>query len=297
MPKIGLALSGGGAKGLAHIGVLQALEELNIQVDIITGASAGGVLGAMYAAGLGVDRIEACARALGLPILAARERSHLGLFGKDKVVDWLRSVLGNVTFDQLPRGLAVVAVDLESGTEVILNSGQVIEALLATSAYPGVFAPVVREGRYLVDGGALNNVPFDVARHLGADYVIASNVTAHRSPLFQYPQLTGSRAESLIRQIMARSGTANIWAVVDRTIAIMQDGYVQDKLAKCPPDVMLCPEVGHVGLFDLHHLDSCMAAGMAAVRAHEAELISLRDQAAKPPKPPSLWERLRWPFS
>ncbi len=88
------------------------------------------------------------------------------------------------------------------------------------------------------------------------------------------------------------------WEIVDRTLAIMLDGHVRDKLADCPPDVMICPEVGHVGLFDVSQLDSCMVAGRAAVHAHEAELASLRDRAAQPlysaaPSPPSLWMRLR----
>jgi NTE family protein len=188
--------------------------------------------------------------------------------------------------------LAVVAVDLESGTEVILDSGRVIDALLATSAFPGVFAPVVLNGHYLIDGGALNNVPFDVARHLGADYVIACNVTAHRSPLFETPPVTGNSAESFIRQLLSRSRAATLWAVVDRTIAIMQDGHVQDKMTVCPPDVMLCPEIGHVGLFDLHQFDSCLEAGMAAVHEHEAELDGWREKTAQPPESPSVWEKL-----
>jgi NTE family protein len=298
MSKIGLALGGGGAKGFAHIGVIRALEEMNIRAEIITGTSMGGLLGAMYAAGLSADRIEAIVRSTGLTILAAREPSRLGLFGKSKIKRVLQDVLGDVTFDRLDRKLAMVAVDLESEAEVILDSGRVVDAVLATTAFPGVFAPQVLGGRYLIDGGALNNVPFDVARQMGADWVIASNVSAHRGPVFQNPLLTGSGAESWVRQLLLRSGAMTPWEVVERTLAIMLDGRLQDKLAACPPDVMLCPEVGHVGLFDVGQLDSCLAAGRAAVRAHEAELAGLRDRAAQPPSlysapPLSLWMRLR----
>jgi NTE family protein len=293
MSKIGLALGGGGAKGLAHIGVIRALEEMDIRADIVTGTSMGGVIGAMYAAGLAVDRIEAIARGTGLTVFSAREPSHLGMFGKAKIKRLLHDVLGDVTFDQLPRKLAVVAVDLESEAEVILDSGPVVDAVLATAAFPGVFAPEVRNGHYLIDGGALNNVPFDVARQLGADWVIACNVSAHRGPLFHERSVTGTPAESFMRQLLFRAGAMTVWEVVDRTIAIMQDGHVQDKLAACPPDVMICPEVGYVGLFDVRQLDSCLAAGSAAVRACEAELTSLRDRAVRPPSPPSVWARLR----
>jgi NTE family protein len=293
MFKIGLTLGGGGAKGFAHVGVIRVLEELNIRADIITGTSMGGAIGAMYAAGLGADRIEAIVRGMGLTILSVREPSHLGMFGKTKIKRLLRDVLGDATFDQLPRKLAVVAVDLESETEVILDSGSVADAVLATTAFPGLFAPEVRDGRYLIDGGALNNVPFDVARNLGADWVIACNVSAHRGPLFHEASLTGMRAESFARQLLLRAGAMTVWEVVDRTVAIMQDGHVRDKLAACPPDVMLCPEVGHIGLFDVRQLDSCVAAGVSAARAREAELIELRDKAARPPQPPSMWARLR----
>ena len=147
MSKIGLALGGGGAKGFAHIGVIRALEEMNIRAEIITGTSMGGLIGAMYAAGLHVDRIEAIVRGTGLTILAAREPSHLGLFGKTKIKRVLQDVLGDATFDRLDRKLAMVAVDLESEAEVILDSGRVVDAVLATTAFPGVFAPEVVDGR------------------------------------------------------------------------------------------------------------------------------------------------------
>jgi NTE family protein len=292
MSTIGLALGGGGAKGFAHVGVLRALEQLDIKADLVVGTSMGGIIGAMYAAGLSVDRIETRLRATGLTVLASREKSHLGLLGRDKVVRWLREVVDDVTFEQLARKLAVVAVDLESEAEVILDSGPVVDALLATSAFPGVFAPVRYGGRYLIDGGALNNVPFDVARHLGADKVIACSVSFHRHSLFQNEALLG-KPESFVRQLASRGGVANIWAVVERTLTIMQDEHLNRKLAECPPDVLLCPEVGHVGLFDVHQYDACLAAGMAAVYAHEAELIALRDEVVRPPRPPTFWQKLR----
>jgi len=301
MHKIGLALGGGGAKGFAHIGVLRALEQLGIYADIITGTSMGGIVGGLYAAGLSVDRIESVMRATGFTVLAAREPSHLGMFGKAKLIQALRNVLGRVTFEQLPRKLAVVAADLEAEAEVILDTGDVVEALLATSAFPGLFAPERRDGRYLIDGGVLNNVPFDVARHLGADYVIACNVSSHRGPLFHDPPPTGGPARSLVRQLLLRSGTATLWEVVERTVSIMQDQSLKERLAVCPPDVMLCPEVGHVTLFGLSQLDCCLEAGLAAVRTHETELVRLRDEAAHIPAPEmadtpassSIWTNLR----
>ena len=301
MHKIGLALGGGGAKGFAHMGILRALEQLGIYADIITGTSMGGIIGGLYAAGLSVDRIESVMRATGFTVLAAREPSHLGLFGKAKLIQALRNVLGSVTFEQLPRKFAVVAADLEAEAEVILDTGDVVEALLATSAFPGLFAPECRDGRYLIDGGVLNNVPFDVARHLGADYVIACNVSSHRGPLFHDPPPTGGPAQSLVRQLLLRSGTETLWEVVERTLSVMQDQILREKLAACPPDVMLCPEVGHVTLFGVRQLDCCLEAGQATVYAHATELVRLREEAARSPVPEmirtpnvsSIWSNLR----
>jgi NTE family protein len=281
MSKIGLALGGGGAKGFAHIGVLRALEELRIFPDILSGTSMGGVVAAFYAAGMSVARIEASLRATGLTVFAARDPSHLGLMGRGKLIAWLRGLLGDVTFDQLPHKLAMMAVDLEAGTEVILDTGRVMDAVLVTTAFPGLFAPVERDGRYLIDGGALNNVPFDVARQMGAEYVIASDVLSHRVPLFQNPTSAVRPVESLVHQLLFHSGAQSLWEVVDRTITIMQEGHVKDKMRTCPPDVMVCPEVGHIALFDVRQFEVCLAAGEAAVRAREVELALLRARAMR----------------
>ncbi len=275
--KIGLALGGGGAKGFAHIGVLRALEALGIYTDILVGTSMGGVIAGLYAAGLSVDGIEEVVHRTSMNVLAALERSNRGLFGKAKLRRLLHGVLGEVTFDQLPRKLAVMAVDLDGMCEVMLDSGPVLDALLVTSSFPGLFAPECRDGRYLIDGGALNNVPFDVARRLGADRVIACNVTEHCVPLFQPQTAQESGADTLVKTFMLRTGTAGIWEVIDRTIMIMQHQRFVDKLEKCPPDVMICPEVGSVALFEVNRVHECIDAGVAAVKAHEQELIALRD--------------------
>lgn len=281
MSNIGLALGGGGAKGFAHIGVLRALEELAIFPDILSGTSMGGVVAALYATGMSVERIEASLRATGLTVFAAREPSRLGLMGRGKIIAWLGGLLGDVTFEQLPHKLAMMAVDLEAGTEVVLDTGRVVDAVLATTAFPGLFAPVERDGRYLIDGGALNNVPFDVARQMGAEYVIASDVMSHRVPLFQKPTSTVRPVESLVHRLLFHSGAEALWEVIDRTITIMQEGHVKDKMRTCPPDVMVCPNVGHIALFDVRQFEACLAAGEAAVRAHEVELASLRARAMR----------------
>ncbi|RLF31312.1 MAG: hypothetical protein DRN07_07465, partial [Thermoplasmata archaeon] len=156
---MGLALSGGGARGLAHIGVLKVLEREDIPVDFLAGTSMGGIIAAAYAAGLSIEYIEKEALRMGrlrnLITLMDRSLPRLGLFEGQKVQEYLAGHLGDITFDELKIPLALVAVDLETGEEVVLRKGRVVDAVRATISLPGVFAPYRLDGRLLVDGGVL----------------------------------------------------------------------------------------------------------------------------------------------
>ncbi|HID87294.1 MAG TPA: hypothetical protein EYP55_07930, partial [Anaerolineae bacterium] len=158
-PKVGLALSGGGARGLAHIGVLNVLEREGIPVDLLAGTSMGGVIAAGYAAGLSPEFMEQEALRMGqlrkLVGLFDLTLPKAGLVEGRKIEAYLAQHLGEMTFDDLRIPLVLVAVDLVTGEEVILKSGSVIEAVRATISLPGVFAPVRMDGRLLVDGGIL----------------------------------------------------------------------------------------------------------------------------------------------
>lgn len=181
-PVVGLALSGGGARGLAHIGVLKVLEREGIPIDCLAGSSMGGIIAAAYSAGVTVAELEKEA----LRMAKLRELMKLvdplpprrGLLAGKRLRAYLsRFVDPSLTFRNLHLPLALTAVDLLSGEEIRLDEGLVIEALLATCAFPGVLPPVASNGHWLVDGGLLNNLPVDVVRNLGAEIVIASNVT------------------------------------------------------------------------------------------------------------------------
>ena len=179
-PIVGLALSGGGARGLAHIGVLKVLDREGIPVDLLAGTSAGGVVAALRALGMSPGEMEERGFWLGrwrnLVQLVDRADSRMGLFSAQKVADLLHRHFGDKTFADLDIPLALVAVDLETGEEVVLQEGLVLDGLRATTAYPGVFEPVRIGERLLVDGGVLNNLPCDVARSMGADVVIAVDI-------------------------------------------------------------------------------------------------------------------------
>jgi NTE family protein len=177
--RIGLALSGGATRGAAHIGVLQVLEREGIHPDLITGTSAGAIVGAAYASGMTPEEISLLFHQLSWSTLANISlRNHLGLFNTSPMEEFIESNIGPRTFNDLPIPLAVVACDISTGERVILNQGSVSRAVRASSAVPGLFAPVEIEDRMLVDGGVVDNLPVALAYDMGADYVIGVDIAS-----------------------------------------------------------------------------------------------------------------------
>jgi NTE family protein len=180
---LGLALGGGGARGLAHIGVLKVLEGEGICPDMLSGTSMGGIIAALFASGLSAREIEKEVREAGKPgsmvkMLDSDITNLDHIFGAESIQKYFTEVLGSkVLFSELRMPLALAAVDILSAREVVLQEGSLIEAINATMALPGVMEPVVRDGMRLVDGGSLNNVPADLVRSMGAEVVIAVDVS------------------------------------------------------------------------------------------------------------------------
>jgi NTE family protein len=188
--RMGLVLSGGGARGFAHIGVLKVLEEAHIQVDVIAGTSMGAILGALYAAGYKAEAIYDLA-------LSTSWRDVLdfslqaGLIKGDKLHQFLAAHLPR-DFASLKKPLAVATTDIESGEEVLLTEGDLITAIRASSCYPGAFEPIQFRGRTLADGGIVNNLPVEAATFLHANYTIASDATPPRRAEYIDPHEEGS---------------------------------------------------------------------------------------------------------
>lgn len=293
-PKIGLALSSGGAKGIAHVGVLKVLEEAQIPVHVLAGTSMGGIVAAACAAGRTAAEIEQIFRSLRLLDVVQRDRTGLGLFSQGKIAARLREMLGgDLTFDQLELPLALVAVDIETGEEVIIREGSVVEGLLATSAVPVIFPPARWQGRLLVDGAVLNLVPFDVARRMGADRVIAvyarhdlSGEIGSESP----PDRRG--AEAVIRMLLRRSRWAPLVEVAERSNSIMSRKLVEQRMQQSPPDLMIEVMLEGVGLFDLDQIDVALEAGEASARQRLPELLDLCDTSL-PKRLAYGWRKLR----
>ena len=267
--KLGLTLGGGGARGAAHIGVLMELERLGVQPDLITGTSMGGLVGGLVAAGLGAAEQNAFFQAIMRQRIYSRPGRRFSLIGNRKLEKLLEQMIGRPTFADLKIPLAVGAVDLVRRREVVLGEGDVISALLATAAFPVLLPPVEREGLTLIDGGVLNNLPFDVARARGATCVIAVELTNTAPYGTRAPRPEGRDWLALAMSFTQRQP---LWQVLSTVTDIITTQSINTRLALSPPDVLIQPALGTIGLFDFYRLEEGIAAGRAAVLAVEPAL-------------------------
>lgn len=178
-PGIGLALGGGAALGLAHVGVLAALRDADIRITQLSGTSAGAVVAALHAFGVGPDRIHDVLAPLTWRSLSRHSRSRLGLRSNEPLGDTLRQELGDASIENAAIPLAIVAADIHTGERVVLTSGPVDGAVRASTAIPGIFTPVRLGDRLLVDGGVVENVPVQPLRRMGSDVVVAVMLGSH----------------------------------------------------------------------------------------------------------------------
>jgi len=262
-PCIGLALSGGGPRGLAHIGVLRVLEREGIPVDVLAGTSMGGIIAAGYAAGLSTEDLEkearTTARVRRLLRLIDPRLPEAGIIRGQRIQAYFEEILGPVTFEDLKIRLALVAVDLNAQSEVILTEGSLSLALRATISVPGLITPVEIDGQRLVDGGVLDNLPVDAAQHLGADIVIAVDVESD--------PCRGAEAR-LNEYGMLPNGLASTLAIVDEVSQLMMRTIKENNLQRNPPHVLIRPVPPKgVNLF----------AGYSRIR----ELIQIGEHAAE----------------
>jgi NTE family protein len=258
MPKkrVGLALGGGGAKGLAHIGVLEVLQGEGIPIDMIAGTSMGGMVGAFCA--LGKDCRLMKETALKINVMKMLSLADLalpksGLFGGKAVIGLLHKVMGrDVSFDELPIPLSLVATDINTGEEVVINQGSVLEGVRATISIPGIFTVAKRQGRYLVDGGLVNPVPFSVVKVMGADFIIAVNVMND----------LGSRLRRAKKD--SRPKEPNMVNVLLQTLYI--GGYVIARTSALGADIVINPDTSQTGPGDFHRARECIEQGEIAAR-------------------------------
>jgi|TARA_B110001452_G_scaffold231789_1_gene208790 NTE family protein len=175
---IGLALGGGAAKGVAHIGVLKALEDANIEVDCIAGTSVGAMIAALYAFKVDVETIGSLARRLTMSKVTSFKLNKTGFFSTESLRELMLEYVGDVAIEDAAIPLSIVATDINSGEEIILTSGSVVDAVCASAAIPGIYIPVEINGRTLVDGGLVQNVPIEALQTAGAGVTIASHLNS-----------------------------------------------------------------------------------------------------------------------
>lgn len=273
--KIGLALGGGGARGGAHLGALYELRELGIEPDLIAGTSIGGIIGAFLAYGIEFEAIEAFLHGLSLSTLfTLASSSQPSLIGSKKGEAMLVKIFGEATFADLKIPLAVVAVDLISRRDVIVRDGSLITALMATSAIPVIAPPVDYHGMKLIDGGVLNNVPFDVARMNGATHVIAIDLS-ESAPYGTPSDGPVPTASGLVGRIVAATQRRPMFQVASTLSDILTNNGVLARMAIYPPDLLIQPDLGTIGLFDFHRADEAIEAGRKAVRQVADQLVKL----------------------
>jgi len=184
--KIGLALGGGAALGAAHIGVLKAIDELNIKISFISGNSIGAFVAALYAFGISWQEMENIATKMHWFDISKLSLSKYSLLSNKKLGKIIYDKIGDVEFEQAKIPLAIVAGNLNSGNKVVFDKGKVVDAVIASTAIPGVFKPMIINNEFLVDGGVVENVPVSLLKPLGAKYTIAVNLSAKRA--FQKPE-------------------------------------------------------------------------------------------------------------
>ena len=298
--KVGVVLGAGAARGWAHIGAMQELDALGLKPDVVVGSSIGSLVGGCYAAGR-LEMLEGFARSLTRRrVLGFLDFSFTGsgLIGGERLRARLEAALGGLQIEDLPIRFAGVATEIGDGHEIWLRRGSLVEAIRASYALPGVFDPVKIDGRWLFDGAIVNPVPVSVARALGAERVIALNISSDsvgRGTALQDPFGRSEPPAAANEPAGDSSGVIARWwrggAVWSRADAnpdasapglvtsmvsafdILQDRIMRSRLAGDPPDALVQLKVGKIGMFEFHRADELIRLGREAVRKAGAEIM------------------------
>lgn len=301
-PKIGIALGSGSARGMSHIGVIKGLEELGVYPRIIAGCSVGALIGASYATSK-LDKLEDWA----LSMTESKIRQFLslnfnasGFINAHNLQKLFEHAIGleSLAFKELDKSFAAVATDLSSGKEVWLREGSVHDALWSSMAFPGLFPSVLKDKKWLVDGGLVNPVPVSLCRAMGADHVIAVNLNADiinsyevieeggldeepdtsHSPSEEDPNLWDKTKEGFQKALnLVSSDGSSVKEpkgvdVISNSIHIMSSHLTRSRLVGDPPDVLLQPRLKDVGLLQIYKAKDCIEEGYQSVMRMKDEI-------------------------
>lgn len=252
MRRIGVALGGGAARGIAHIGILQALEELAVPIYCLAGTSSGSIIGSLYAAGYSPDQLAGLARSTSWRDLSQLLVPRRSLLGNERMEKLLHELLHGHDFSGLNLPFAAVCTDLHSADRVVLSQGSVARAVRASCSIPGVFEPVHWAGQLLVDGGLVENVPIQTVRELGAELAIGVDL---------YASAASSSHIDGIMGVMMRS-----FEIMQRQLSVAES---------CEADVSIVPEMAGESLIDLTRTDHYIRLGYQAAMERREQLLQL----------------------
>jgi|SRR5690554_4801457 len=327
--KVALALGSGAARGWAHIGVIRALEELGVEVDIVTGTSIGSLVGGAYAAGK-IDDIEQWVRDMDrwkVFNLLDFGLTNGGVISGEKVFNFAREKFGALQVENLPKCFGAIATDLYTGREVWLKEGDLFKIARASCAMPGLLSPKAYEGRWLVDGALVNPVPVSLARALNADFVIAVHLnsqvhvddddlpahdqgpgtieSAEQDRIKSVTVQTKKSTPSVFNKFLSSSqdyfeqvkgklsrppSSPGVFGVVAGSIDIMQERITRTRLAGDPPDILIQPKLGEIGLLEFELGEEAIKIGyestmrMKHLILEELALIKRRRNEGPTPK-------------
>ncbi|MDL1970197.1 MAG: patatin-like phospholipase family protein [Candidatus Desulfofervidaceae bacterium] len=300
--KIGLALGGGAARGGAHIGVLRAFQELGIPVDYVAGTSIGALVGGFFAAGE-INSLENLALHLDWKDIIAFFDvvfPKAGLIDGKKVTQLLQKHIPQSKIEELSLPFAAVATDIVTGQEVILDKGNIIEAIRASISIPGIFTPVKIGDQILVDGGVVNPVPVSVVQNMGAEVVIAVDLNAslitptmkkfqkekksevevpspsHGINLKQLKEKIKDLGFPQLKKWASKEPMPNIFEIILSSVYIMEQQITRYRLSVNEPEVIIQPDVGYIGFLDFHRAPETIAEGY---RAAMEKIVKIKSYA------------------
>lgn len=250
-PKIGLALGSGAARGLAHIGVLKALEEIGIEIDMISGSSAGALIGGLYCTGISPNMIENLAIQIDKKMWTDFTMPKKGIIKGDRIQEILKLITADKNIEELDKKLIIVATDLKNGEEIVFTEGPIHTAIRASISIPGVFEPVEHNGMILVDGGVVDRVPISVLKNMGADIVIGIDVGFSKY----------------------QSKFIHMFDIILQSIDIMAKQIMESDLALA--DIIIAPPLSHIESSKFDLVEECANIGYESTMAKKDKILDI----------------------
>jgi NTE family protein len=302
---IALTLGSGGARGLAHIGVIKALEENQIPIDIVTGTSIGALIGGLYAAGVNIKSMEKMVCNVNKIMVAKILMPKFfapGFIDNKRVIEFIKELVGNVRIENLKIPFSAVATDLITGEEVIINKGLLIDAIMSSVAIPTIFQPVFLNNRYLLDGGLSNPLPISAAAEMKAHKIIAVNVSPNpkritskvkrrkvdeiksliknlpnvvSNLLNDYMQLSLNNANQKKKSFETRKYSPTLINVFLQSISISTNNLITQQLRHAKPDVLISPAIEDYDMLEFYKGQEIIKCGYDATQKTMKEIQSL----------------------